>query len=224
MPGSLTGTLIQHLHSQHDLQPPPNCGPNYNIPVEILLEIFGFLTPSHVQEGMHTLLTLTHVCQSWRDMLINKPQAWTTIFATQQDCQSMVKMCLKRSYPASLEVAVEVGCYALAHPSCTCSRNSELTLVPNEIEPYEWHFVFESLAEPEHSKHIHTLNILCHDNFSAFPMEAISLESCQIFRVPYLQLTSLNWKDELNKPWFCTPSLTLLPCIAFPVLWRGCWA
>lgn len=114
MPGALRGTLIQHLHLQHDPQPPPSYSPINNIPIE---RIFELLTPPRIQEDMHTLLALTHVCPSWRDTLINKPQAWTMIFATQQNFWSLVEMCLKRSHPAPLEVTVEVGRYVLDHPS-----------------------------------------------------------------------------------------------------------
>jgi len=131
--------------------------------------------------------------------LINKPQVWATIFVTQDDRRSFVEMCLERSLPAPLEVTVTASEEGQDHPLCTCDRDRRERLLPDETDPCEWHFVFEALAESRHSKRIRVLNIRFGD-IDTFPRDSVELAlgSCRFFTLPFLQLTTLEWEDELT--------------------------
>lgn len=152
-------------------------------------------------------------------MLTSKHEAWTTVFATQSDRRSFVDMCLERSYPLSLEVMVDARSYSdgPARSSCTCIKGDFFELIHNWSEPCEWHFAFESLVETKHSGRICTLNIVLDDGTTVFNKPELVLESCQFFKLPYLQPTSLKWDDSsapypdlLSYPSFFSPTLRSL--------------
>ena len=107
-------------------------------------------------------MKLTHVCKFWRNALINQPQAWATVFATQSDRRGFVQMCLQRSYPVSLEVTVDA--YDCG-PACTCSKEKRPRPIHDVKETCERHFAFESLAHAKHWERIHTLNIQFDDGY-----------------------------------------------------------
>lgn len=115
-------------------------------------------------------------------------------------------MCLERSYPASLQVTVHAQPYwsRPVHPSCTCNEDERLRLVPNESEPCERHFVFESLAETKHSGRIHTLDLqlgAAMDGYSSGP-GSLALGTCRFFKLHYIPLTGLTWRSfgSLDSP------------------------
>ena len=129
--------------------------------------------------------------------MINKPDAWATIFATQGVRRSFVDICLERSHPVPLEVTLSAHNKGPAHSSCTCDKDHQLRLVPNEIKPCEWHFVFESLAETRNSNRMHTLDLILDIGYSSAEKPVpLALESCRFFNIPSLQLTSLKWTDK----------------------------
>lgn len=140
---------------------------------------------------MYTLSNLANVCRFWRVTLIKKPRAWATIFATQRDRRSFVSTCLERSYPAPLEVTVDVHIYGQTDPSCTCDidEDGDGFLVHNETVPCESHFVFESLAETKHSTRIHTLNVVFYSDREG---DLLELEGCRFFKLSDLKPTSLR--------------------------------
>ena len=145
---------------------------------------------------MYTLSRLTHVCRFWRTALINKPRAWATVFVTQGDRRSFVKMCLERSLPVPLEITMGIGESGKSHLLCTCERDQHGRLLPSEINPCEWHFVFEILAETKHSKRIHILNVIFGlECFSLQRRERLALGSCQLLTLTPLELTSLGWNN-----------------------------
>ena len=188
-------------HQQRDPQPPPKRGPIYGIPLEILFKIFQLVAPPRTRDGMYALVELTHVCRFWRTTLISNPQAWATIFATRSDCRSFVKTCLERSGSASLEVTVDVCNAWKPYVLCTCGDDKRWRLTPNNINPCERHFVFESLAETGHSTRIHTLNIRL--SYAMDPSQnqvILKLGSCQFFKLPPFQLVNLKW-ENLSAPY-----------------------
>ena len=130
--------------------------------------------------------------------LINNPQAWAAIFVTQKDRRSFVEMCLERSFPASLEVTVHVHSHGRNRPSCSCNTDNRTRVVPNEISPCNWHFVFESLVETRHSTRIRSLIIRFSLDRYRNPKKQVKLAlGCsQFFDMPSFQLTSLNWNDS----------------------------
>lgn len=186
--------LVQH--PQRNPCSPQKRGPIYKTPTEVLYAIFEPFAPPRTRDGLYTLLELTHVCQLWRSALVNKPKAWATVFVTQADRRSFVETCLERSYPISLEVAVDALSHGKVHPSCTCNKDERSRLVPNEVKPCEWHFAFETLAEKRHSERIRALNIQFKDIFAPDEEQvSLALETCQFFSLSSLPLTSLNWTD-----------------------------
>ena len=185
-----------------DPRPPSNRGPIHSIPTEILFEIFELLAPPRTRDGVYALLELTHVCHFWRVALLNKPQAWAAIFATQGDRRGFVEACLERSHAAPLEVTVDARSYGPAHQSCTCVKGEVLELIHNKADPCERHFVFESLVDPRHSGRIHTLNVVLDDGMFVSDEGLVSLElnNCRFFQLRHLQLTNLEWED-LGQQW-----------------------
>lgn len=127
--------------------------------------------------------------------MIHTPKAWTTIFVTEFDNRSFVEMCLERSHPASLDVTMTVSDYGFPHPSCKCDKDILSRLVPNEAEPCERHFIFESLAESRHWKRINTLTIAFYSTRGGEQVP-LALGSSRFFRIRSLQLTGLGWVNN----------------------------
>ncbi|KAF9787504.1 hypothetical protein BJ322DRAFT_729080 [Thelephora terrestris] len=231
-----TAPLVEH--SREDCQPNP-CPPQqrppiYKVPIEILDKIFDLVAPPRTRVGVYTLLKLTHVCQFWRIALINKPQAWATIFATQADCRSFVQTCLERSFPVCLEVTVDARKFAPPKWSfCTCNTNKRsrvmyerLRLIPNRNNPCEWHFVFELLVETRHSERIHELDIIFKDSCPLGEERVpLALKSCRFFDSSSFQLTSLKWTDRetryANDLFSVPPFLPTLRFLSFKGYWNG---
>jgi hypothetical protein len=133
-------------------------------------------------------------------VLINRPRAWSTVFATQKDRRSFVEACLERSHPAPLDVTMDVSEVARVRPGCTCNKDKRRRFLPSQKSPCEWHFQFESLAEPKHSDRIRALTI----NFDGrwVPVvegEQLALGSCRLFTSAFPQLITLTWKNEETK-------------------------
>lgn len=129
--------------------------------------------------------------------LINQPRVWSTIFVTQKDRRSFVEACLERSHPAPLDVTVDVGEKAWTRPGCTCEKDGRKRLLPNEANPCEWHFQFESLAKPKHSNRIRALDIDLDGEWTVVEKrERFALGGCRFFASSFPKLTTLGWKDE----------------------------
>lgn len=158
--------------------------------------------------------------------LLSQPRAWATIFATRKDRRSFVEMCLERSQPVTLEVTVDASDEGRTHPHCTCDEDTRLRLIPNESDPCEWHFQFESLAEAGHSKRVHKLNI-DFDGMDYVPGEWIrlALGSCRFFTLPFPYLTDLRWEEDETEHGnyiFSTPPFPpTLRLISFKGSWDG---
>lgn len=198
----------------------PKQGPIYKVPIEILFKIFRLLAPPRTRDGIYILSELTHVCRFWRVALINKPQVWATIFATQADRRSFVEMCLERSYPAPLDVTVDARYSGPEHASCVCDWDKRSRRLPSEVDPCKWHFVFEPLAEKRHSERIHALEILLDDTLRTSENRVpLALEGCRFFDLPSLPLTSLKWIDKntqyANYLFSVSPFLPTLRSISF---------
>jgi hypothetical protein len=103
-----------------------------------------------------------------------------------------------------------------------------MRLLPNERNPCEWHFTFESLAAPDHSKRIHTL-ILDFDFLNEQIPHAERIEfalgSCQFFALTFPQLTSLGWKaSEMRYPshiFSNSPFTPTVRSLSFEGSWDG---
>ena len=128
--------------------------------------------------------------------MLSQPRAWAAVFITGKDRRSLIEMCLERSQPVTLEVTVDASEEGWSHPRCTCDQDTRRRLVPNESNPCEWHFQFESLAESGHSKRVHKLNIdfdrLCHRQGER---RQLALGSCRFFTLSFPYLTSLEWAE-----------------------------
>ena len=144
---------------------------------------------------MYALVELAQICQFWRAALINNPQAWATIFASLDDRRSFVEICLERSGSAPLEVTMDVCDGYKPHPLCTCNKDKRSRITPNEINPCEWHWVYESFAETRHSKRIRTLNIRLVDNLPDTERAMLALGYCRFFNLPPLELVTLDWNN-----------------------------
>ena len=158
--------------------------------------------------------------------MINKPQVWAAVFATQNDRRSFVEMCLERSYPIPLEVTVGAHSHGPVRPSCTCDEDPRSRFVPNEIKPCEWHFAFESLAEARHLKRIRALEILFDEDYTVCEERVpLALGSCRFFDIPSLQLTRLKWTDMetlyANHLFSASPFVSTLRSLSFQGSWGG---
>ena len=146
--------------------------------------------------------------------LINQPNLWATISATESDRRSFVKMCLERSRSVPLEVMVKVDVSVPIHQLCTCKEDDHSRLVPNEDKPCEWHFVFEPLAETRHLERIRTLHI-CFSNGIHFEAshKPLGLRSCRFFKFSSVQITSLGWTSKEGWPDTLFPPLPFVPTL-----------
>jgi len=119
------------------------------------------------------------------------------------DRRSFVETCLKRSYPVALDIVVDASRDSWTRPSCTCDKGGHRRLLPNESNPCEWHFQFESLAEAKHTNRIRALNIDFDGAIISFLKRPegvrevrLALGSCRFFASSFPQLTTLTWKNE----------------------------
>ena len=105
-------------------------------------------------------------------------------------------MCLERSQVVPLDVTVDAGEEGQARLGCTCDKDRRGRLLPSEENPCEWHFVFESLATPEHSKRVHSLNIDFYSRHRSSSAELVefALGGCRFFCLSFPHLTNLGWK------------------------------
>ena len=71
--------------------------------------------------------------------------------------------------------------------------------MPNGRNPCEWHFQFESLANPRHSGRIRTLDInFDAERFSPAGRVQYALGSCRFFTSSFPRLANLTWKNEMT--------------------------
>lgn len=139
---------------------------------------------------------------------MNQPKIWSTIFITQRDHRSFIEMCLKRSYPALLDVTMGASDIVVANQGCVCDKDNRGRLLPSEKIPCEWHFQFESLAEPRHSDRIRSLTIdFDYEGAYAMKGKRVVLGSCRFFTASFPKLTALRWEDQAgeNEYLFSTP-------------------
>ena len=129
-------------------------------------------------------------------MLVNCPHIWATIFAARGVRRGVVEMCLERSGRGPLDVMIDVSEYVRLYPGCTCHRDGRGRLLPNEMVPCEWHFVFEALAELRHSTRILSLNVAFYPpSIPAASTGKVALGSCRFFTLTFPQLSSLDWDN-----------------------------
>lgn len=159
--------------------------------------IFQLIAPPRTREGLYAISKLTHVCRFWRMALINQPRTWSTVFITPDDRRSFIEACLERSRPAPLDVTMDAGRVGRSRTGCTCDRGRRGSMLPNESNPCEWHFQFESLAEIKHSSRIHALTICFDSNRVPLVDRAqFSLGACRFFASPFPRPVTLAWKNE----------------------------
>jgi len=135
-------------------------------------------------------------------------------------------MCLERSQPVTLEVTVDTSEEGWSHRECTCDEDTRGRLVPDESDPCEWHFQFESLAEAEHRKRVHKLNIRFDGIYYLNQGNEVQLAlgSCRFFTLSFPHLTNLNWEEggdtEHGNYIFSVPPFP--PTLRF-LSFRGSW-
>ena len=136
--------------------------------------------------------------------LINQHRVWSTIFITQKDRRSFVEACLERSHPVPLDVTMDARRLGRILPDCACDKRRRGKLFPNESNPCEWHFQFESLAGTKHSDRIRALDI----DFGGMwwgPAEEraekirLGLGSCRFFTSSFPRLITLSWRNDRTK-------------------------
>jgi len=211
--------------------------PIIKIPIDILLRILQLVGPPRTRDGLYALNKLSHVCMLWRLVLISHPRVWATVFITGKDRRSFVEMCLERSQPVTLEVTVDASEEGrarprgpseerCAQPRCTCDMDGRGRLLPNEGNPCEWHFQFESLAQKGYSKRIYTLNVGFDGEY--IPPEErqqLALGSCRFFTLPFPNLAGLGWEDDTTEHAnhiFSTPPFPpTLRSLSFQGSWGG---
>ena len=132
-----------------------------------------------------------------------QPRVWSAVFITQKDRRSIIEACLERSHTVPLDVTLDARRFGRIHPDCTCDKGRLGRLLPNESNPCERHFQFESLAETKHSNRIRALDIDFDGISVPFAAGAegaekvrLSLGSCRFFTSTFPQLTTLSWKNE----------------------------
>jgi hypothetical protein len=153
---------------------------------------------------------------------------WSTVFATQEDRRSFVEMCLERSQAVDLDVTVDASKLGWTHPGCTCDKDEQRRLLPNEKIPCEWHFTFESFAALKHSKRIRTLDIDFHDTNNPIPhakRTELVLGGCRLFSLSFPQLTILGWNcvetNHVNHIFSISPFAPTLHSLSFKGDWSG---
>ena len=194
----------------------------------MLLEVTKLVAPPQcTREDLYDLVSLTLVCRFWRAVLINQPRIWSTIVATHLDRRSFVEACLERSHPVPLDVKMEAHEEVLAHPDCSCGKDDRGRLFPNEMTPCEWHFQFECLAEPKHSRRIRTLEI-CSASDSVPEegrKEPAVLGCCRLFTSSFPGLAALKWEGHMAEGvehLFSTPSFPPSPrSLAYSGIWNN---
>ena len=188
--------------------------------------IFQLVTPPQTRDGLYGLMELTHVCRFWRVALINQPRMWSTLFITQKDRRTFIEACLERSRPAGLNVTVDAGKDGRIHSGCTCDKGCRGRLLPNESNPCEWHFQFESLAETKHSNRIHALEICFDGRWIPMAERArFRMGACRFFTSPFPQLVALTWRNEesnhVNHLFSIPPFVPTLRSLTYVGAWSG---
>jgi len=129
---------------------------------------------------------------------------WSTVFITQTDCRSFVEACLERSHPVALDVTIDAGEMGPVRLDCECDKGGRGRLLPNETNPCEWHFQFESLAKTKHSNRIRVLDIdfdvMWEHTAKSMGKVRLGLGGCRFFTSSFPHLTTLMWKNEEVKP------------------------
>ena len=132
-------------------------------------------------------------------------------------------MCLERSRTAALDVTVDIR-WGPIYLCCTCEMDGWGRWIPNERDPCKRHFVFESLATPEHSKRIRTLDIDFRGSREGKTAE-LGLGTCRFFALTFPQLTGLSWRGlETNHANHTSSHSHFTPTIhslAFEGSWDG---
>ncbi|THH21279.1 hypothetical protein EW146_g268 [Bondarzewia mesenterica] len=85
-----------------------------HLAAEVLVQIFRAATFEHIHLPIgedvpsqpHVVLTISHVCRTWRDIILNVPSLWDVIHT---GCSAqLVSACLERSHSIPLRVRIEV--------------------------------------------------------------------------------------------------------------------
>ena len=127
----------------------------------------------------------------------------------------------------TLEVTVDVSEEGWVRPQCTCDKDQRWRLLPNERNPCEWHFQFESLAQNKHSERVHTLKV-DFEGPSYIPPEQrkrLALGSCRFFTLSFPNLIGLEWEEDTTEHGnhiFSTPPFPpTLRTLSYKGTWDG---
>jgi len=114
---------------------------------------------------------------------------------------------------------------ARTHPGCTCDKDNRGRLLPDEGTPCEWHFQFESLAEPKHSNRIRALDIDFDGGWiPATEGVRVALGSCRFFTLSFPRLDTLRWENEGTKYANHLFSITPFPPTLRSLTYVGAWS
>ena len=107
-------------------------------------------------------------------------------------------MCLERSRDLPLDVRITVRDPARNNAGCTCNKDAQGRLLPNRVNPCEWHFIFEALARAKHTNRITALDVDFENFHGLVPTSdntPIALGGC-FFASSFPQLTDLAWNNS----------------------------
>ena len=138
--------------------------PAHQLPQEILTSILYLAVDHGSEEHTKQVITLTHVCQYWRTLLLSYPRMWSTI-RVKPGNPSLISEWLERSQKVPVTVIAEFS-DAYEHPPCRYqdSATAELANTSNR-EVCSRHEAILSLDQLlPHRSRIHDLDILVHSS------------------------------------------------------------
>jgi hypothetical protein len=183
----MQGALEERPRPEAGYSTPKYDSPIHRLPVETLMIIFTLATLSRTRQDLYTTVKLTHVCRQWRESLIYYPRAWTSIFATQEDCPGFIQACFERSQPLPIEITVDVG--DKQRVARNFPRRTLYSSALAEEYPYERHVVFKLIDNQGNANRVQALH-----GSSFIP---VSSGRPRLFRLLLPQLTTLEWEERL---------------------------
>jgi len=134
--------------------------PTHKLPPEILTRILYLAVDHGSEEHTDQVISLTHVCQYWRTLLLSYPRMWSTL-CMKPGNPSLISEWLARSQKVPLTVVAEFS-DAYEHPPCRYKDSATATLADTyDLEVCPRHEAILSLDQLlPHRSRIHNLDIL----------------------------------------------------------------
>ena len=133
--------------------------PIFRLPSEIFIRICELACPPMAHRSAFDLITLTHVCRRWRDVLISYPIVWSHIYVRYDSSGPLVTTMLQRSRGVPLTVNIEYYSDRTLGFGCGCSNQAtweDGDYCPHRSQQMEMPSL--DFLEPSRAK-IHALNV-----------------------------------------------------------------